>query len=51
MKAILKIIMGSIVLLALIYVLRLTGHYDRICFYSTALVSVILIIINKEVGD
>ena len=50
MKSILKIIMGAIVLLTLIYVLKSTGHYDRICFYSTALTSVILIIINEEVG-
>ena len=51
MKYILKILLGSIVLLALIYELRLIGHYDSICFYSTALVSVILIMINKEVGE
>ena len=51
MKNILKIIFGAIVLLTLIYGLRLIGHYDSICFYSTALVSVILIIINEEVGE
>lgn len=51
MKSILKIVLGAIVLLALIYGLRLIGHYDSICFYSTALASVILIIINEEVGD
>lgn len=51
MKFILQIIMGAIVLLTLIYVLKSTGHYDRVCFYSTALASVILVIINEEVGE
>ena len=51
MKNILKIILGAIVLFALISELRLIGHYDSICFYSTVLATVILIIINERVGE
>jgi hypothetical protein len=51
MKTILKTLMDAIILLALIYGLRLIGHYDSICFYSTALVSVILILINDSLGE
>jgi len=50
-EIILKIVLGTIVLLALIYGLRLIGHYDSICFYSTAIVSLLLVMINKEVGE
>lgn len=51
MKYILKNVLGIIALLALIYCLRLIGHYDSICFYSTAIVVILLVIINKEIGE
>lgn len=51
MKDILKNVLGTIVLLALMYGLKLISHYDSICFYSTAIVLLLLVMINKEVGE
>ncbi len=51
MNDILKIVLGAIVLLALMHGLRLIGHYDSICFYSTAIVILLLAMINEEVGE
>ena len=51
MKDILKMIMGSIVFIALIFVLRTTNHFDSICFISTGILSIIVVIINDELGE
>ena len=51
MKDVLKMIMGSVVFTVLIFVLKTINHFDSICFISTGILSIIVVIINEKLGE